>query len=327
MMRKRHVAVLAVGLLGPPLLLSGLPARAATPDYTQYAEHTTVAGKLPVDLRGVWFIVAQPTVTKDGKSKTLPQLIAVSQEGAKLTWHLMDVRLPKGMADAVRVANEKLNPWSPSDADIALLRQQWSKLPPATDKDPKAGDLWYAQVEFALAAPERYADAFPRQDDALRGVLAESGFSLQVNESYRPLPVPPGSNIGQLMVRKTIYGVRKASDARLEGKLVVGFVAATAYNPLPFNSGGHVQEEAQGEGPLPRDRPAPALSLRRLVRRGLHGHQGADEEARHEGGPVYDQGRGPVERPPAANRPGQDHAPVHAGPVPAAVRERCRWPG
>src|SRR5205809_358905 len=151
MMRKRHVAVLAVGLLGPPLLLSGLPARAATPDYTQYAEHTTVAGKLPVDLRGVWFIVAQPTVTKDGKSKTLPQLIAVSQEGAKLTLHLMDVRLPKGMADAVREANEKLKPWSPSDADIALLRQQWSKLPPATDTDPKAGDLRYAQVGFVAA--------------------------------------------------------------------------------------------------------------------------------------------------------------------------------
>ena len=267
MMRKRHVAVLAVGLLGPPLLLSGLPARAATPDYTQYAEHTTVAGKLPVDLRGVWFIVAQPTVTKDGKSKTLPQLIAVSQEGAKLTLHLMDVRLPKGMADAVREANEKLKPWSPSDADVALLRQQWAKLPPATDKDPKAGDLWYAQVEFALAAPERYADAFPRQDDALRGVLAESGFSLQVNESYRPLPVPPGSNIGQLMVRKTIYGVGKASDTRLEGKLVVGFVAATAYNPLPFNFGGSFTMYRLASS-APAKKAPPAASKAPPARRG-----------------------------------------------------------
>src|SRR5881392_4262187 len=98
-MRRRHVAVLAVGLLGPPLLLSGLPARAATPDYTQYAEHTTVTGKLPVDLRGVWFVVARATVTKDGKSKTLPQLIAVSQQGKDLTLHLMDVRLPRGMVE------------------------------------------------------------------------------------------------------------------------------------------------------------------------------------------------------------------------------------
>src|SRR5947208_17022169 len=104
MMRKRHVAVLAVGLLGPPLLLSALPARAATPDYTQYAEHTTVAGKLPADLRGASVIVAPPTVTNDAKSKTLPQPIAVSQEGATPSLHLMDVPLPNGRAAALRVA-------------------------------------------------------------------------------------------------------------------------------------------------------------------------------------------------------------------------------
>lgn len=186
----------------------------------------------------MWFVVARATVTKDGKSKTLPQLIAVSQQGKDLTLHLMDVRLPRGMVEAVRAANDKLEPWTPSDDDIALLRQQWSKLPPATDKDVKAGDLWYGKVEFELTVPERYAEAFPRQDAALKDVLAESRFALKVDEEYRPLPVPPGSNIGQLMLRKTIYGVRNVSEARLDGKLVTGFLGATAYSPIPYNFGG-----------------------------------------------------------------------------------------
>jgi len=255
------------------LLLSVVLIGAAAPDYTQYAESTAVDGKLPVDLRGVWFVVAQPRVTKDGKSKTLPQLIRASQQGLDLTLHVMDVRLPKGIVEAVRAANDKLEPWTPSDDDLAMLRQQWSKLPLATNKDPKAGDVAYSWVRFQLATPERYADTFPNQDAPLRDLLADSGFALQVDESYRPLPLPPGSNIGQLMMRKTIYGVRSASDTRLEGKLVTGFIAATPLAPIPYNFGGSftmyrlASSAGTKNAPKPASRPPSPAPPRRRARR------------------------------------------------------------
>jgi len=249
----------ALGLL----LLSAVLVGAATNDYSRYTESTTIDGRLPVDVRGVWFVVAQPRVG-DGKFKTLPQLIAVSQGSSGLTLHLMDVRLPKEMVQGVRAANDKLERWTPSDKDVALLRQQWSKLPPATDKDVMAGDLAYSQVRFSLASPERYADAFPKQDDALRDVLADSGFTLEVDESYRSLPIPPGKNVGQLMLRKTIYGVRSASDTVLEGKLVTGLLAATPFTPIPYNFGGSftmyrlASSSATKSAPKPPSRSQPA---------------------------------------------------------------------
>src|SRR5438128_6817941 len=149
-----------------------------------------------------------------------------------------DVRLPKQIDQAAKEADRKLTPWTPTDEDLGALRKQWATLPRATKKDVVAGDLVYGEVLFTLAAPERYEQVFPKRDEKLNGVLAETAFSLQIEERYRPLPQPPGSNIAQVGLRKTIYGVRNASDALVEGRQAVGFVAAGPGMPLPFNLGG-----------------------------------------------------------------------------------------
>jgi len=205
-----------------------------------YDETTTVAGKVPVDLRGVWLLVAQPEVAK-GKFKTFPELLMISQQkDGRPSVHLLDVHLPADMAGEVKAANEKLEFWAPSAVELAALRRGWSKLPPATDKDKDvvAGDHAYARIDFRLAASERYAEAFPTQDKLLKSVLSDSTFSLEVSEQYRALPVPPDSNISQLARRTSVYGFRTASDHVLEGAQVTGFVAALPYGPLPLTWSG-----------------------------------------------------------------------------------------
>ena len=170
-----------------------------------YTEKTTVQGKVPVDLRGVWLLVAHLRVsqgkpredgTRDWKYKTLAELVTASGEGGSGTQlHLLDVRLPKEVAEGIKVGNDRLTPWSPSTAQLDGLARTWSKLRPATDKDVRAGDVDYAEVSFTIATAERYAEVFPKQDAALSDVLAKSAFSLSVEEKYRALPIPPRSNI------------------------------------------------------------------------------------------------------------------------------------
>ena len=90
-------------------------------------------------------------------------------------------------------------------------------------------------------SPERFEQVFPRQDEALKHVLADSAVSLQIVENYRPLPVPPqpsGVVITQVMERKSIYGVKKVSSAVLEGDHVTGFIAAGPGFPIPLNFRG-----------------------------------------------------------------------------------------
>ena len=70
-------------------------------------------------------------------------------------------------------------------------------------------------------------------------VLAETAFSLQVVENYRGLPIPPGKNIAPLMQRISVYGVRNASENVLEGRQVVGFIAAGIGTPIPINTAGN----------------------------------------------------------------------------------------
>jgi len=53
-------------------------------------------------------------------------------------------------------------------------------------------------------------------------------------ERFRPLPMPPGENIAQVMERKSVYVVRSANDSVLEGKQFTGFVAAGPGVPIPI---------------------------------------------------------------------------------------------
>jgi hypothetical protein len=247
-------------LLAAALLVSVGAVAAPTQDYQ---ETTTVAGKIPVDLRGAWFLVAQPEVAKD-KFKTFVELLAISkQKDGQLAFHLLDVRLPPGIAAELKAANNDLTHWIPSPEELATLRKGWSKLPPATDKDPVAGDVAYGRIQFRLASPERYAEVFSKQDAALKGVLSDSTFTLEVVEQYRALPISPEQRIVQLMQRKTIYGFRSAGDQLLQGEQVIGFLAAHPLAPLPLNWGGkftmyRLASAKEVGGAVPRSAGAPA---------------------------------------------------------------------
>ena len=106
---KMKLGSIVIGL--GALLVSSTALVGATRDYD---ETTTVAGKVPVDLRGVWLLVAQPEVAK-GKFKTFPELLMISQQkDGRPSVHLLDVRLPADMAGEVKVANEKLEFWRAS---------------------------------------------------------------------------------------------------------------------------------------------------------------------------------------------------------------------
>jgi hypothetical protein len=204
-------------------------------------ETTKVYGKIPVDLSGTWLLVGH-TRMAEGKFRTYPQLLRITRKGdADFTVNLLDVQLPKEMNKAVKAGNEKLTAWTPSPEEVERLAKEWSKLPPSTDKDKDvmAGDVAYAQMNYDIAAPDKFAEAFPKQDDPLKNLLADSGFTIYVVEGYRPLPVPEGKNVGQLIQRKTVYAVRKAGEKVLEGPQLTGFLAAGLTAPLPFSFGGN----------------------------------------------------------------------------------------
>src|SRR5439155_10264629 len=212
----------------------------ASAGWTDFEEKITVEGHVPIALDGVWFLVAQ-THLAEGRYRTFPELLRVSQRNhAALSIHLLDVSLPKEIDEAVKAANKQFTPWTPSAAQLTALARRWSKLPRAPKKDPTT-DLLLGQVLFTVASPERFEQVFPRQDEALRNVLTDSAVSLQIVEDYRPLPVPPqpsGVVITQVMERKSIYGVKKASSAVLEGDHVTGFIAAGPGFPIPLNFRG-----------------------------------------------------------------------------------------
>ena len=231
----RSLCVLALAGLCVLLVPAAAPA-----GWTDFEEKTTVEGGIPIDLGGVWFLVAQ-TRMAEGKYKTFPELLRVSGgDHSGLTMHLLDVSLPKDIDEAVKAANKQFTPWTPSAKQVSALAGRWSKLPRAPKKDPKT-DILFGQVLFTVAAPERFEQVFPRQDEALKNVLTDSAVSLQIVEDYRPLPVPPqpsGVVISQLMERRSIYGVKKASGTVLEGDHVTGFIAAGAGFPIPLNFRG-----------------------------------------------------------------------------------------
>ena len=245
--------------------LLGASAFAKPPDFEQT---THVAGKAPVSLGGAWFLYAQAEFP-GGKSRALaPELITVSQKSDHdVALHLLDVQLPKSIDEPFKAANRKTQAWQPSPEDLTLLRNQRSKLPPATNKDLHQSDVVYDRVEFTLASPDKYAEVFaggaPGVDEALEGSL----FALQVVEKYRPLPMPPGEQIAQVMERRSIYVVRTSNDSMLEGRQFTGYVAAGPGVPIPIALNGpfKLYRLAKGGAAPPAASPKPAR--RRPARR------------------------------------------------------------
>lgn len=210
-----------------------------------FEEKTTVQGTVPLDLSGVWFVVAHARMAKDPsveKYRTFPQLIRIEPKAdGSLNMHLLDVRLPGKLGPTIKALNDKLEPWQPSPDDLKLITKELPRLKPVPDKDKDvvAGDVAFAQVQFTVASPDRYAEVFPRQDPSMADALSETAFMLQVVESYRGLPLPQGSNVAPLMQRNSIYGVRNAAANLLEGRQVLGFIAAGIGQPIPISVAGN----------------------------------------------------------------------------------------
>jgi hypothetical protein len=252
----RTARALIAALAAAASLMAGAAGAAKPPDFVQA---TQVEGKVPVSLAGAWFVYAQAEFP-GGKTRALPpQVLTASQNpdhGVAL--HLLDVQLPKSIDEPYKSGNRQPKAWEPKPEDVALLRKEWSKLPPATKKDLTAGDVIYDRVDFTLASPEKYNEVFTNRSAGIDEALAGSLFALQVVEKYRPQQVPSGQNVAQVMERRSIYVVRRAGDSMLEGKQFTGYVAAGPGLPIPisFNGPFKLYRLAKGAGGPPPAAPA-----------------------------------------------------------------------
>jgi len=218
------------------LAVASLVAVAALADKpAQFPQTTHVEGKIPVNLAGAWLLYAQAQLPGDHSRALQPELWTVAQKSDHdLSFNVLDVELPKSMDDAYRAGNRQPKAWEPRPEDIALLKKEWSKLPPQVNKDVHRSDVAYGNVEITIASPDKYdvfAAAGPGVGDALNG----SKFAFQVIEHYRPLPNPPGENVAQVMERKSVYIVQSINDSMLEGKQFTGYVAAGPGVPIPIS--------------------------------------------------------------------------------------------
>src|SRR5262249_8503659 len=94
----------ALALAGLCVLLVPAALPAGT---TAFEEKTRVEGRVPIDLDGVWFLVAQ-THLAEGKYRTFLELLRISPANhAGPSLHLLDVSLPKDIDGAVKAANKQ----------------------------------------------------------------------------------------------------------------------------------------------------------------------------------------------------------------------------
>ena len=241
-------------------LVATFPAAAAVePNAAGIAQQTQVVGKLPVNLGGAWFLYAQAEFP-GGKSRALaPELLRASQNDGNVALQLLDVQLPKSIYDPYQAASRGTKAWEPTPDDIALLRKDWSKLPPATAKDWRKSEVVYDKVEFTFASPDKYGETFQGEASGIGDALSGSLFAFQIVEHYRPQKVEPGQNVAQVMERKSVYVVRNATDSMIEGKQFTGYLAAGPGVPIPisFNGPFRLYRLAKAAGPAPAAKAAP----------------------------------------------------------------------
>jgi hypothetical protein len=243
-------------------------ARAATIKPADFPQVTRVEGKAPVNLGGTWLLYAQAQFA-GGQSRALQPQIISSARGSDGTIGLkvLDVQLPKSIYEPYQAANRKSQAWEPTPKDVDLLRKEWAKLPPATEKDWRKSEMVYDRVDFTVASPDKYDQVFADQTGDIRQALEGSLFALMAIEKYRPQSIPKGENVAQVMERKSIYVVRKVSDSVIEGTQFTGYVAAGPGVPLPISLHGpfRLYRLAKGQG------GAPSTAPKRPARR--HGQQ------------------------------------------------------
>jgi hypothetical protein len=207
-----------------------------------FTDTTVVEGKIPVDLSGVWLIVAttkpSPQHAPD-KFQSWVQLVKVTGGATpKPTFHMLDVQMPASIQAEIDKARGTLTAWKPTAEQLATLKKTWSTLP--AYKEKTVSQPIYLTIDYSLVASDHYKQA-------LLGVPPEltdgSSFALRVSERYRPGEVTHGASIAQLMGRESVYAF-KADGGRpdqLTGKALVKFTVAGAGFPLPMSFGGTVQ--------------------------------------------------------------------------------------
>jgi hypothetical protein len=181
-----------------------------------------------------------------------------------LALRLLDVQLPPSIYDPFQAANRDTKAWQPSADDLALLRKQWSKLPPATSKDWRKSEVVYDRVEFTVASPDKYAEVFADPGAGVADALPGSVFALRVVEKYRPQQTPSGEKVAQAMQRSSIYIARNVTDSVVEGRQFTGYLAAGPGVPLPISLVGsfRLYRLAKGTSAAPASGSAKKRSAR-----------------------------------------------------------------
>jgi hypothetical protein len=215
------------------------PGKSGSPfglaDAGPFAEQTTVQGKITVDLTGVWLLVARAELAP-GKFKTFPQLLQITKGKSGPEFHLLDVQFPDQMEQSQSQANKTLAAWEPSTDTLKLLGKDWSKLPKAKQKTIE--EPLYYKIDYLVASPDNYADAFTTRSELTQKVFDGSKVGMKIVEDYKPRELPPDSHVAQLIRRTTFYGVKTEEKDLIKGDITAGFLAAGAGTPLPYQFNG-----------------------------------------------------------------------------------------
>jgi hypothetical protein len=208
---------------------SGRPAAAQDASAPQRQDPPTstteVLGTIPVDLRGLWLLVANGKVGDSPVVRNTVELYSIAQKDGALDVELLVRDLPKKLQDDIASADKASRPWTPTEADLKLLRREVDAL--------EAGDpMRYVKHTTRLVAADRYAADLRA---GTQSMVENSAFAIEIEHGYRPGPVE--GQKAQLMADKALYAVEKSEPQRLEGEHLRNILAA-GFVPVPINLSG-----------------------------------------------------------------------------------------
>ena len=231
--------------------------------YCQTGRHPLVfAAEVPISAAVVWYGAASAREWAVNKlqPKPLDELIAALPCPVFAAFgeadHIISLDDVRRFRNCLEAHNKSYDIHIYRDAPHGWLTDTM----PGRYRKAQADAGWAAQQRFLA---EVFAGGAPGVDEALEGSL----FALQVVEKYRPLPMPPGEQIAQVMERRSIYVVRTSNDSMLEGRQFTGYVAAGPGVPIPIALNGpfKLYRLAKGGAAPPAASPKPAR--RRPARR------------------------------------------------------------
>jgi hypothetical protein len=195
------------------------------------AETTKVDGKVDAKLQGVWLLVAAAEIAP-GKFKSFPQLLKIEQTKKGLEVHLIDIQWPDDIRHTIQEGNQRtMVAWAPSPETRKMLAENWSKLPIAKEKS--RGEFLYDKIDYVIASPDKYAEAFTKRTPQTEKVLEGSKFGIWIEEAYKPQDWGPDSRGIQLGGRTSVYGVKSEDKDLLKGDQSTGFLAMSS-TPFPL---------------------------------------------------------------------------------------------